>query len=174
MHLGALLAAMLLLGMAFVLLTLLINVAMGMPPQVGINESNRNAQEKIVGRVVDIGDAPLDWKNALGKNHLTYFTLRAVSIEATSSGIKKCDLIKLVGEYYVEPVQGMIGIGTQNIHKDDLIKVYANATLLRDEKGSIIYMPVFGGYSIRPTDYDIPPGPPNLTTVETETITLGR
>lgn len=161
------------------LLTLLINVAIGMPPQVGINESNRNAQEKIVGRVVDVEEAPLAWKNAIRTDHLTYFTLRVVSIETTSSAIKKGDLIKFVGEYYVEPVQGMIGVGIQNIHKDDLIKVYANATLLRDETGNIVYMPVFGGSSIRPPDYEIPPSPPNQTSVEignnnAEEIILGR
>lgn len=148
------------------LLTLLINVAMGMPPQVGINESNRNAQEKILGRVVDVEEAPLAWKNAIGTDHLTYFTLRIASVETTSSAIKKGDLIKFVSEYYVEPVVDMIGVSIQNLHKEEMVKVYANATLLRDEKGELIYMPVFGGYSIRPPDYEIPPGPPNQTIVE--------
>ncbi len=161
------------------LLTLLINVAFGMPPQVGINEINRNAQEKILGRVVDVEEAPLAWKNAIGTDHLTYFTLRVASVETTSSAIKKGDLIKFVGEYYVEPIVGGIGVSIQNLHKDDLVKMYANATLLRDETGNIVYMPVFGGYSICPPDYEIPPGPPNLTSIgignnNAEEIILGR
>lgn len=158
---------------------LLIGIVAGMPPQTGINVTNRNAQEKIAGRVVDVNEAPVAWKNILGKDHLTYFTLRVVNVEATSSGIKKDNLIKLVGEYYIEPGADGIGISRQNLHKDDLIKVYANATLLRDEKGELVYMPVSGGYSIRPHDYEIPPAPPNQTTIEignknSEEIIIGR
>lgn len=148
------------------LLTLLINIAVAMPSETGINVSNRNAQEKIVGRVVDVNEAPLAWKNSIGINHLTYFTLRVVDVETTSSGIKKGNLIKLVGEYYIQSGEGGLGISQRNLHKDDLIKVYANATSLRVENVDTIYMPVLGAYSIRLPDYEIPPGLPDQTAVE--------
>ncbi|MBL7196774.1 MAG: hypothetical protein ISS47_01600 [Candidatus Omnitrophica bacterium] len=116
---------------------------LAVPPTELIQERNLNAEEVLIGIVLDIYNAPSDW--VLGtyeSGKLKYFTLGIKQVLKTTHNLKGGDIVKVVFRDF----GGLMPLGPApvRVNKRELIKIYANMITL----GENVLKPAIAGHSI--------------------------
>jgi hypothetical protein len=132
------------------LILLISDCAFGMLPPDSVEKENWQAQEILIGKVMEIKEAPDEWKqrtNYPGRIRPMYFVLKVEHIVKKSLDVKRGDMLKIYFVYHPpNPTkeERYEGPAPVRVEKGTLVIVYANPSQL----GKDVLMPVIAGHSV--------------------------
>jgi len=126
------------------------NRVFAIPPPEAVKQANAQAPEIIIGKILEIVDAPPEWskgKNFRGRIKYALFTLQVFHIIKTSSEIKERDILKVFFIYHPpNPTREELYAGPApvRVKKGALVLLYAKPSKF----GEDIFQPVVSGHSV--------------------------
>ena len=129
---------------------LLTGQALAIPPPETVKQANAQAPEIVIGKVLEITDAPPEWskgKTFRGRVKYALFELQVFHTIKTSSGIKERDIVKVFFIYHPpDPTREEMYAGPApvRVKKGTLVLLYAKPSKF----GEDILQPIISGHSV--------------------------
>jgi len=129
---------------------LLTGQVFAIPPPEAVKEANAQAPEIIIGKILEIIDAPPEWpkgKTFRGRVRYALFKLQVFHIIKTSSEIKEKDVIKVFFIYHPPnpTIEEMyVGPAAVRVKEGMLVLLYAKPSKF----GEDILQPIISGHSV--------------------------
>lgn len=136
-------------GIIVVAVLLISGLAFAIPPE-SVKKDNWQAKEILIGKVMEINEAPDEWKQGgsyPGRVRPMYFVLKVEHVVKSSLNVKIGDMLKIYFLYHPPtPRKEEIYMGPApvRVEKDKLVIVYANPSKL----GTDVLIPRMAGHSV--------------------------